>query len=71
MNIAVIIYTLGRVIAIESAFMVLPGFVAVYYRENTWWVYFAVALAGMLGGLLASLKKPKNMQFFAKEGKRK
>ena len=68
MNIAVIIYTLGRVIAIESAFMVLPGFVAVYYRENTWWVYFAVALAGMLGGMLASLKKPKNMQFFAKEG---
>ena len=68
MNIAVIIYTLGRVIAIESAFMVLPGFVAVYYRENTWWVYFALALAGMLGGMLASLKKPKNMQFFAKEG---
>ncbi|MBP5276561.1 MAG: TrkH family potassium uptake protein [Lachnospiraceae bacterium] len=68
MNIAVIIYTLGRVIAIEAAFMALPGIVALIYRENVWWAYFLVALLGMLLGLLVSIKKPKNMQFFAKEG---
>lgn len=68
MNIPVIIYTLGRVIAIESAFMTLPGLVALIYRENVWWSYFLVALLGMLLGLLTSFKKPKNMQFFAKEG---
>ena len=68
MNIAIILYTLGRVLAIESAFMVLPGIVAIIYRENNWWTYFVVALVGMLAGLLISLKKPKNTQFFAKEG---
>lgn len=68
MNISIILYTLGRVLAIESAFMVLPGIVALIYRENNWWTYFVVALIGMLAGLLISLKKPKNTQFFAKEG---
>jgi trk system potassium uptake protein TrkH len=68
MNISIILYTLGRVLAIESAFMVLPGIVAIIYRENNWWTYFVVALIGMLAGLLISLKKPKNTQFFAKEG---
>ena len=68
MNISIILYTLGRVLAIESAFMVLPGIVAIIYRENNWWTYFVVALTGMLAGLLISLKKPKNTQFFAKEG---
>ncbi len=68
MNIAIILYTLGRVLAIESAFMVLPGIVALIYRENNWWTYFVVALVGMLAGLLVSFKKPKNTQFFAKEG---
>lgn len=68
MNISIILYTLGRVLAIESAFMVLPGIVALIYRENNWWTYFVVALVGMLTGLLISLRKPKNTQFFAKEG---
>ena len=68
MNISVILYTLGRVLTIESAFMVLPGIVGLIYRENNWWTYFVVALFGMLAGMLISVKKPKNMQFFAKEG---
>ena len=68
MNISIILYTLGRVLAIESAFMVLPGIVALIYRENNWWTYFVVALFGMLAGLFISYKKPKNTQFFAKEG---
>ncbi|MBO4309882.1 MAG: TrkH family potassium uptake protein [Lachnospiraceae bacterium] len=68
MNIAIIIFTLGKVIAIESAFMVLPGLVAMYYHEKYWWAYIVVALAGMLAGILVSVKKPKNMQLFAKEG---
>ena len=54
MNISIILYTLGRVLAIESAFMVLPGIVAIIYRENNWWTYFVVALVGMLAGLLIS-----------------
>ena len=68
MNISIILYTLGRVLAIESAFMGLPGIVALIYRENNWWTYFVVALVGILAGLLISYKKPKNTQFFAKEG---
>ncbi len=68
MNIAIIIYTLGRVLAISSAFMLLPAAIAVYYHEKVWLVYLVVGLVGVLAGLLVSIKKPKNMNFFAKEG---
>ena len=67
MNIAVIIYTLGRVITIESAFMVLPGLVGLYYHENVWWTYIVIALLGMLAGILVSVKSPKTCSFSQKK----
>ena len=67
MNIAVILFTLGRVIAIESAFMVLPGIVSLIYKESNWWTYFAVALVGCLRGSWYLSKSRKTCSFSQKK----
>ncbi len=68
MNVSIIFYNLGWVITIESCFLLLPGLVDLLYREGTGIAYFIVAAAGLIIGLLTVRKKPKNMQFFAREG---
>lgn len=68
MNVSIICYILGWVITIESAFLTLPGFVNLFYREGTGVAYFVTAAIGIAIGLITVRKKPKNMQFFAKEG---
>lgn len=68
MNVSIICYILGWVITIESCFLILPGFVNLFYMEGTGLSYFIVAIIGLAIGLFTVRKKPKNMQFFAKEG---
>lgn len=68
MNVSIICYILGWVITIESVFLLLPGFVDIFYREGTGLSYFLVAVIGIAVGLFTVRKKPKNMQFYAKEG---
>lgn len=68
MNISIVIYNLGFVITIESAFMLLPALMGLIYKEPVGWFYLVIALVGIGVGRLIQLKKPANKQFFAKEG---
>lgn len=68
MNISMVIYNLGFVVTIESAFMLLPALVGLIYKEPVGWFYLIVALLGVGIGRLIRIKKPSNKQFFAKEG---
>lgn len=68
MNIGIVIYTVGWAIFLESAFLILPGLVGVIYGEKQGYAYFICALAGLLIGAVTVLIKPKNKQFFAREG---
>ena len=63
-----VIYNLGFVVTIESAFMLLPALVGLIYKEPVGWFYLIVALLGVGIGRLIRIKKPSNKQFFAKEG---
>lgn len=68
MNLQIVVYLLGWVITLESAFMTLPALVGLIYGEKQGIVYIATAALFAIIGVLAIIKKPKNMQFFAKEG---
>lgn len=68
MNIPVVVYILGRVMQVEGAFMLLPAFVGLLYKETAGLSFLLVGGIEFLAGLLIILKKPKNKSFFAKEG---
>ncbi len=68
MNYGIIIYILGWVILLTGSFMVLPCICATVYQENQGIYYAIVAASCLLIGFLLTRKKPKNQQFFAKEG---
>jgi len=68
MNIKAIIYVLGWALNIEGAFMLLPFLTGLIYGESEGWAFLIVALLCFVFGLLAILKKPKNMVFYEKEG---
>ncbi|MCQ2542774.1 MAG: TrkH family potassium uptake protein [Lachnospiraceae bacterium] len=68
MNIAIVGYNLGWVLTFESGFMLLPALVGLIYGEKEGWPYLIVGIAGLLIGLLFVRKKPKNKQFYTKEG---
>ena len=68
MNIALILYIIGRVLQIEAVFLLPSCVVALCCGEWQGWVYLAVAAAAALAGQLICLKKPKNMRFLTREG---
>ena len=68
MNIKMLVYILGKVLLIEGALMLLPVVCGVVYGEKEFIVYTIFAAAYMLAGFLISLKKPKNMTVFIKDG---
>ena len=68
MNIKMLVYILGKVLLIEGALMLLPVVCGVLYGEKEFFVYGLLAAAYMLAGFLISLKKPKNMTVFIKDG---
>lgn len=68
MNYGVIRYILGLVMLFEGAFLSLPCIVALIYREARGIPFFAVMLLCLFVGFLMSHKKPKSMQYYAKEG---
>ena len=63
-----IVYILGKVLLIEGALMLLPVVCGVVYGEKEFIVYTIFGAAYMLAGFLISLKKPKNMTVFIKDG---
>ncbi len=68
MNIALILYIIGRVLQIEAVFLLPSCIVALCYGEWQGWIYLAVAAAAALVGQLICLKKPKNMTFLTRDG---
>ncbi|MCQ2520834.1 MAG: TrkH family potassium uptake protein [Lachnospiraceae bacterium] len=68
MNYGIIIYILGWVVFLTGSFMTLPCICAAIYQEQQGIYYMIVALSALLIGFLITRKKPKNHQFFAREG---
>lgn len=68
MNYSIIFNIIGWVIKVEAAFMLLPGVVSIIYGEKTGGVFFCCAVLFFCIGNLITLKKPKNNQFYAREG---
>ncbi len=68
MNFRSVLYILGRVLNIEGAFMLLPFFIALIYREDVLTAYAFTAALCAVTGFLICLCKPKNMTFYAREG---
>jgi len=68
MNIKMLVYILGKVLLIEGILMILPVFCGLFYGEREIIYYAALALIYVVAGCLISLKKPKNMTIFIKDG---
>lgn len=68
MNIKMLVYILGKVLLIEGALMLLPVVCGAFYAEKQFFVYLVLSAVYMLAGFLISLKKPKNMTVFIKDG---
>ena len=68
MNYKMIRYIIGMILMAESAFMVLPMIVSVFYGEyNVLMPFVYSIIATFCCGYLFGLKKPKNDLVFAKE----
>ncbi len=68
MNFAFIVYILGWVMTLEGGFMLLPCVTSLIYGEKTGIYFIIVAAASALIGFFLIRRKPKNPQFFTKEG---
>ena len=68
MNYSFVVYILGWVLTLEAAFMTLPCITALIYREKTGIWFLVVGFVSALVGHLLIRRKPKNPQFFTKEG---
>ncbi|WP_034448428.1 TrkH family potassium uptake protein [Butyrivibrio sp. AE2032] len=68
MNIKMLVYILGKVLLIEGILMILPIICGLFYSEREVIFYAALALIYVVAGCLISLKKPKNMTIFIKDG---
>lgn len=68
MNYSFIVYILGWVMMLEGGFMLLPCATSLIYREKTGIYFIIVAAASAAIGFALTRRKPKNSQFFTKEG---
>lgn len=68
MNSSMIRYLLGSVLKIEGVLLLLPCLVSVCYREKVGVIYLAVAAFCFLLGIAMTVKKPKDVVFYLKEG---
>ncbi len=68
MNYAMVVYTLGWVIKVEGACMLLPCLIAGIYTEKQGLVYLLCALFCLALGMLITYKRPKNTELYTKEG---
>ena len=68
MNLKVVLKTTGKIILLESALLILPLFISIYYNENTQ-IYFIKSILISLGvGLFLSFIPGKGNKIYAKEG---
>ena len=68
MNSSIVRYTLGQVLKIEAALLLLPCMISLIYREKFGIYYLIVAaICGFLGFGM-SLRKPESFVFYLKDG---
>ena len=68
MNFSFIFYILGWVMTLEGAFLMLPCVTSLIYQEKQGIWFLVVAVIEAAIGVLLIRRKPKNPQFFTKEG---
>lgn len=68
MNYSMIRYILANVLSVEGILLLLPAIVSGIYGEEQGLVFLAVAVASFVIGILGRMKKPKNSNFYAKDG---
>lgn len=68
MNKSIILHIIGWILTVEAAFMLLPIFVALIYREQSGYAFLTTMGINLFIGIPLILRKPKNKLFFAKEG---
>lgn len=68
MNYRILLYVLGWVMNFQAVFLLLPGIVALVYREASGWDFLITAIITGAIGIAFTVKKPKNNQFHAREG---
>ena len=67
MNVFMILYTVGTLLKVEAALMLLPAAVGLLYKESP--VAFLLTIAALLAvGQAMAWKKPRNTAIYAKEG---
>ena len=60
MNYRIVVSTLGKVLKIEAALMLLPLTVALIYGERSWSAFAVTILLVLIAGFSADLKKPED-----------
>lgn len=68
MNYSQVIRTLGCILVVLAALMLLPMLVALCYRESILPFLYPILISSALGGLTILLVKPKKKMFYAREG---
>ncbi len=68
MNYKMVVYLLGRILLIMALLMCLPFLIAIIRNESTWFGFLVAIVGQIVVGAGCSLKKPKNAEFYAKEG---
>lgn len=68
MNYRMIAYSIGRILMVVAATMLMPLLISVYYKEGLTIAYLVPIAISVLIGLIFSIKSPKNRTFFAREG---
>lgn len=68
MNFRFLLYILGWILNIQGIFLIIPSFMAVYYREQSGYAFLIASGISLGIGALCSWKKPKNKEFYAKDG---
>ena len=69
MNYKMVIHTVGQVVLLTAAMLLLPLLVALYYKESCLWSYLqTIGIALAVGCGMTFLCRPKDRGIFAREG---
>ncbi len=68
MNLRMIAYSVGRILTVIAATMLLPLFLSVYYKEGIAIAYLIPIIISVVIGTVVSLKAPKDKGLYVREG---
>lgn len=68
MRYSIVRYVQGQILKIEGALLLVPALTGVIYREKAAAAYFLVAAICAAAGVLLSLRRPKKLVLYAREG---